>query len=151
MADEIGRSNAAEAVEFVGRLRHGFPMADIATMLMTSRTLVWNWLDGTTHPDPADVTRILEIRDLLSQHFGGDLTTAFRVWRSKSRAGTTLGGLFSSAFIDQGAIAAQIELLASSIVSLRASDARRRNNPLKTSTGRNGAIDDALIATFHRD
>lgn len=151
MADEIAPSDMTEAVGFVAQLRQGFPMTDIATMLMTSRTLVWHWLDGASQPGPADVTRILEIRDLLSRHFGDDLKTAFRVWRSKSRSGSSLGSMFSASFIDREAVKAQVELLSSSIASIRASEERRRKLPYKATAGRNGAIDDAPIATFYRE
>lgn len=151
MADEIARSDMTEAVGFVARLRQGFPMSDIATMLMTSRTFVWRWIDGASQPDQADVARILEVRDLISRHFGDDLKTAFRVWRSRSRSGSSLGSMFSASFIDSNAVKAQVELLSSSIASIRASDERRRKLPSRATTGRNGAIDDAPIATFHRD
>jgi hypothetical protein len=125
-------------------------MDEIARMFMTSRPLLWAWIDGSAAPDAADVKRIVEIRDLLSEHFGDDLRTAFRVWRSQARSGASLRGLFCAAFIDRAAVSAQVNLLGSSIRTLRSSQSRRETRPYEK-TGRNGAIDDAPTVTFQRD
>lgn len=143
-------SDTNDAVNFIGKLRTGFPMDEIARMTMTSRPLLWAWLDGSATPSAADVARVIEIRSLLSEHFGDDVRTAYRVWRSKSRSGACLGGLFAAAFIDQGAVAEQMEVLGSSIINLRASRARR-DVSRHAATGRNGAVEDAPSATFTRD
>jgi hypothetical protein len=142
---------ASEAVEFLGRLRHGFPMDEISKVLMTSRPRLWAWLDGSTMPDQPDVQRMLEIRDLLAEHFGDDVRTPYRVWRSQARSGASLGSLFAASFIDHEAVAAQMELLRSSIASLKAGEERRWRQPHATCTGRNGVIDDLPTASFHRD
>jgi hypothetical protein len=152
MPDPVDRAcEASEAVEFLGRLRHDFPMDDFARMLMASRAGLWAWLDGTGSPELPDVQRMLEIRDLLTGHFGDDLRTAYRVWRSQARSGASLGSLFAASIIDHEAVAAQMELLRSSVANLKAGDERRRKHPFRTATGRNGAIDDLSVASFHRD
>jgi hypothetical protein len=152
MPDPVDRAcEASEAVEFLGRLRHDFPMDEIARMLMTSRALLWAWLDGSRSPERPDVQRMLDIRDLLTGHFGDDLRTAYRVWRSQARSGASLGSLFAASIIDHEAVAAQMELLRSSVANLKAGDERRRKHPFRTATGRNGAIDDLSVASFHRD
>jgi hypothetical protein len=152
MPEPVHRAcEASEAVEFLGRLRHDFPMDEVARMLMASRALLWAWLDGTGSPELPDVQRMLEIRDLLTGHFGDDLRTAYRVWRSQGRSGANLGSLFAASIINHEAVAAQMELLRSSVANLKAGDDRRRKHPFTTATGRNGAINDLPVASFHRD
>jgi hypothetical protein len=126
-------------------------MDEVARLLLSSRALLWAWLDGTGSPELPDVQRMLEIRDLLTGHFGDDLRTAYRVWRSQERSGASLGSLFAASIIDHEAVAAQMELLRSSVANLKAGDERRRKHPFRTATGRNGAIDDLSVASFHRD
>lgn len=137
--------------EMVAELKaKGCPITTIAEIAGVERKTVYSWLDGSSTPQADREMRVASVYQMLSEAVAGEFGVLHRVWRSKTRDGTSLDSIFSSAQVDLEAVSDQLAYLQSSIANLRAADERRKTKPGKGMGGENGYVAESAIADFNR-
>lgn len=139
-----------EISRIIADLRRAFPISDIEKMLGIHRSRLSCLMEGSSTPSHEEIARSAEVFRALAEHFVDDLRIAFKVWRSQDRNGASLQEMFAKSPLPRSGIAAHMRVLESSIVSLKAAEARRVLRPFKA-TGRNGFLDEGPSAAFSRD